>query len=73
MKESPTQPIIGDRNKEYPVLSQKGYITFDQQIPPEVRLIDATFGIQIAADGRIWICVNGQSIIRFRPKLKGGD
>ena len=27
-------------------------------------------GIQIAKDGRIWLCFNGESIIRFRPLTK---
>ena len=71
MKESPTQPIIGDRNKEYPLLSQEGYMTIDNL--PKGGLTKGILGIQIAADGRIWICVNGVSILRFRPKLKGGD
>ena len=71
MKESPTQPIIGDRNKEYPLLSQEGYISFENDVAP--GLTKGILGIQIAADGRIWVCMNGVSIIRFRPKLKGGD
>ena len=27
-------------------------------------------GIQIAPDGRIWICVEGQAFIRFKPNVK---
>ena len=73
MKESPTQPIIGGRNKvkEYPLLSQEGYISFENN--PVEGLTKGILGIQIAADGRVWICINGVSIVRFRPKLKGGD
>ena len=29
--------------------------------------VDNDFGIQIASDGRVWICINGVSIIGFRP------
>lgn len=27
-------------------------------------------GVQIASDGRIWICFNGQALIRFKPDFK---
>ena len=27
-------------------------------------------GIQIAEDGRIWICINGVSFLRFKPTIK---
>ena len=29
------------------------------------------FGIQIAKDGRVWICIDGVAFIRFKPLLKG--
>lgn len=28
------------------------------------------FGIQIAEDGRIWICINGVAFLRFSPLIK---
>jgi len=28
------------------------------------------FGIQIAEDGRVWICLNGVSFLRFTPSNK---
>jgi hypothetical protein len=28
-------------------------------------------GIQIAEDGRIWICINGIAFLRFSPHLNG--
>ena len=46
------------------------------------QMIQGDFGIEIAEDGRIWICVNGVSFLRFSPtgkyvaveaKLTGGD
>ena len=27
------------------------------------------FGIQIARDGRVWICIDGVAFLRFNPKL----
>ena len=32
--------------------------------------ITGDFGIQIAEDGRIWICINGISFVRFTPTKK---
>jgi hypothetical protein len=29
------------------------------------------FGVQIAKDGRIWICINGVAFIRFSPHPDG--
>ncbi len=43
----------------------KGFLTVEHilNIQSEVDL-----GIQIAEDGRIWICVDGQAFLRFTPK-----
>jgi hypothetical protein len=59
--------------KEYPETHQVGSITIDK-IPRSLR-IKGDLGIQIAEDGRVWICINGESFMRFRPEnqLKGGD
>lgn len=32
---------------------------------------EADFGLQTSKDGRVWICINGISFIRFKPWLKG--
>ena len=62
----------GYRVKPYPELHQEGIISIEN-LPPELQLkegmIEGDFGIQVASDGRIWICVNGISLIRFRRKL----
>jgi hypothetical protein len=68
------EKIREEKNKEYPLLNQGGYISFENDVTYKGQgLIKGILGIQIAADGRVWICVNGISILRFRPKLKGGD
>jgi hypothetical protein len=59
---------VKDRDKEYPLLSQEGYMTIDN-IPDE-GLRKGILGIQIGADGKVWICINGLSFLRFKPKLK---
>jgi len=52
--------------KEYKETHQTGFITFEKNI--KVGFIDGDIGIQIAEDGRIWLCINGEAVIRFRPK-----
>ena len=34
-------------------------------------LKDADIGVQIAKDGRVWVCINGIGFIRFKPKGMG--
>ena len=53
--------------KDYPETHQKGLITIEQI--PEKSLI-GNFGIQIARDGRIWICIDGVATIRFKTLSK---
>jgi hypothetical protein len=52
--------------KEYKETHQQGFITFEKEM--KVGYMDADVGIQIAEDGRIWLCINGEAAIRFRPK-----
>ncbi len=44
-----------------------------EKIPEEFeqqRMMHCDFGIQIAEDGRVWICINGVSFLRFSPTGK---
>lgn len=54
--------------KEYAETHQKGYLSVDMSIKPEL-LKKCDVGVMISRDGRIWICVDGLSFIRFRPAL----
>ena len=36
----------------------------------ENRVIKGDFGIQIAQDGRVWICIDGIAFVRFTPTNK---
>ena len=65
--------------KEYPETQQQGIISIQNK---ELILnrendfdesIKGTFGIQIAKDGRIWVCINGIAFIRFRPFMEGEE
>ena len=33
-------------------------------------VVSGDFGIKIAEDGRVWICINGIAFIRFHPSNK---
>lgn len=69
--------------KAYPETHQQGLITIES-IPNEaysryVRgnynpvAITGDFGIQVAEDGRVWVCINGIAVMRFKPlPQKGG-
>jgi streptogramin lyase len=39
-----------------------------KQFPHDMQDVD--LGIQIAPDGRLWLCVNGIACIRFKPAAK---
>jgi hypothetical protein len=61
--------------KELKATSQKGVLSVEYDFDygtPKSRTKECEVGIQIAEDGRIWICVDGQSFIRFKP-LKSSD
>jgi hypothetical protein len=54
--------------KPYPETHQEGFMSIEKDLKSESKMVD--FGIQIAEDGRIWICINGVSVIRFSPLIK---
>lgn len=51
--------------KEYPETHQQGNISIEQDI--KQGLIEGDIGIQIAKDGRIWVCIDGIALLRFNP------
>jgi hypothetical protein len=51
--------------KPYSETHQKGMISIE--MPVKTGIIVGDFGIQIAEDGRIWCCINGQAFVRFKP------
>jgi len=66
--------------KEYPELHQRGIISFENvDLVSEksktvknwkpILPISGDFGIQIARDGRVWVCIDGVAFIRFKPEL----
>lgn len=54
--------------KEYKESHQRGYLTIEKEIPKLTK--DCDLGIQIAKDGRVWICIDGQAFLRFHPSME---
>lgn len=48
----------------------QGMLEIYQNGRPFVVFPNANFGIQINSDGKVWICVDGVALIRFKPKSK---
>ena len=60
--------------KELPETHQVGFITMEN-FPIHSDFITnhklkGDLGIQIAKDGRIWICINGIAFLRFHPERR---
>jgi streptogramin lyase len=51
--------------RAYPETHQQGIISVEQKM--EMGTKEGDFGIQIAEDGRVWICVDGVALVRFKP------
>ena len=43
-----------------------GNLEFIKQSCPNFQDVDV--GLQVSFDGRIWLCVDGIALIRFKPK-----
>jgi hypothetical protein len=54
-----------DEIEDYPVLHQSGMLSVETPMKNGNHFGDV--GVQIAKDGRIWICFDGCSFIRFKP------
>ena len=52
--------------KEYPETHQRGIISLENV--PTKRMMVGDLGIQIADDGRVWVCIDGVALIRFNPR-----
>ena len=65
--------------KEYPETHSKGSILIENIGYHLTSPLDAThivegdIGICIGKDGRVWICINGVSFLRFKPKVSENE
>lgn len=67
--------------KSYPETHQTGIISIEN-LPDGLvesrngnlvlfnNSMQGDFGLQVASDGRVWVCVDGVAFIRFKPLLK---
>lgn len=55
--------------KEYPETHKCGFISIDREI--KLGIVRGDLGIRISQEGRIWVCIDGISFLRFRPERKG--
>lgn len=64
--------FIGRRFTGYPEAHERGTLMIENyDIIQEMHLRECDLGIQVAGDGRAWVCVNGVALIRFSPHLDG--
>jgi hypothetical protein len=57
---------------ELPETHQQGNLSIEnQEIIDTLDVADCDFGLQVAKDGRVWVCVNGVAWLRFKPHRKG--
>jgi len=42
-----------------------GIISFEQDI--QIKQTKGSLGIQVSEDGKVWVCIDGQALIRFKP------
>ena len=51
---------------------QKGSLIVENlNIIVDKELYNIDFGLQVARDGRVWICVDGIAFLRFKPEGMG--
>ena len=70
------QKIIRSKIKPYPETHQRGMI--EVNLTDEIswqKIKNVQFGlhdlgVQIAEDGRVWICIDGVSFLRFKPSIR---
>ena len=56
------------KQKTVDIQSTKGLISVEQNL--KIGTSNGVIGIRKSEDGRIWICLNGQSFIRFNPNIR---
>lgn len=58
---------------DYPETHQNGRVDVHNRDLIDAALAtggEVDFGVQIAWDGRVWVCVNGMAFLRFKPARK---
>lgn len=56
---------------EMPETHETGFVEIHNlEMIEGMDLTSADFGLQVSRDGRVWVCVNGVALIRFKPDRK---
>ena len=59
--------------KGFPETHKQGLLSIENlERIQQMNKLDVDVGVQIAHDGRIWLCVEGMAFIRFKPHWKQG-
>lgn len=59
--------------QEYKLTHQKGVLRIENlEMIQGMPLKNVDVGLQVAKDGRIWVCVNGVAFVRFFPESLSG-
>jgi hypothetical protein len=62
-----------DRMSEFPETHRQGFVQIhNQDLIDTIDLHDCDLGVQIATDGRVWVCINGVAFLRFKPAPRPG-
>jgi hypothetical protein len=57
-------------SSEFGPLYQHGAVMLDTpDLFQRLDLTDCEFGVQVGADGRVWVCINGMTALRFKPAV----
>jgi len=54
----------------YEFKSEEGTLSIEKLLPQEICLEKSKIGVQVSDDGRVWVCVNGEAFLRFKPLPK---
>ncbi|MBW8001721.1 MAG: hypothetical protein FVQ80_06825 [Planctomycetes bacterium] len=55
--------------KEFKETHQYGHISIEST-PDGLPSMDGDLGVQVAKDGRVWVCIDGVAFLRFKPLRK---
>lgn len=59
--------IVVEGQTGYPETHRTGMLTINDMAWTPNHGLDVDLGVQVARDGRVWLCVNGVAWIRFKP------
>lgn len=53
---------------DWPETHNQGWCSIENlDVIKQMNTQDCDFGVQIAHDGRVWVCINGVAFLRFKP------